>query len=205
MPNWCSTSIMFDGEIEEIKRFREELESIIKGPAKMANSFGDGWLGDIVIHYGYGWKEVPCRGEVSYIGDLEDQDNGFGNFMITTTTAHAPLIETWDLVISNYSEIDYVYIAEEPGCQVFINTDTEGVYFKERYRVDVEIPKEIFGKKHQYIVALQTEEELLILFKKITGQEFESHDQIEKYFENKIDSYEGDEWFGVNISVFDYK
>ena|GEM_PF-6433852 len=50
-------------------------------------------------------------------------------------TAWGPLPEVWDLMAEKYN-LSYVYCSEECGCAVYVNTDSEGRFFSDRYILD---------------------------------------------------------------------
>jgi hypothetical protein len=50
-------------------------------------------------------------------------------------TAWGPLPEIWDLMAEKYA-LEYVYISEECGCSVYVNTDSAGRFFATRYLLD---------------------------------------------------------------------
>ena len=63
----------------------------------------------------------------------------------------SPNLKFWDLIIEReYTTddgermIDYVYEAEEPGCEIYINTDVDGEFFCDLYKVDAYLPKDLF-------------------------------------------------------------
>jgi hypothetical protein len=50
-------------------------------------------------------------------------------------TAWGALPEVWNAMADRYG-LEYVYISEEPGNEVYVNTDTSGRFFTTRYMLD---------------------------------------------------------------------
>ena len=50
-------------------------------------------------------------------------------------TAWGPMPEVWDKMAEKYN-LSYVYIAEECGMGIYVNTDAEGRFFTTRYLLD---------------------------------------------------------------------
>ena len=136
MPNWCSSCYCFDGPPVLIDHFEEHIIEFTS-TTRVKNGFGNNWLGNIVDGFGIDWEKVHCRGEMSFI--CKDEDGLF----VDTFTAWVPMPEMWDAIIEkHYSDtsgrplINYVYISEEPGCCLYINTDDTGEIFRSRYILD---------------------------------------------------------------------
>ena len=74
---------------------------------------------------------------------MDMRDNNGTALMVETITAWNPATELFDTIIdkhyldNRYNRlIDFVYTAEEPGFNIYINTDTEGRFFSDRFYVD---------------------------------------------------------------------
>lgn len=128
MPNWCSTTIIFHGNEEEINDFHKKIEGWISKPAKIPEYFGETWLGNIL--YGVGLEDridaavdrLRCRGWITYFDDLENYD-GDWQFKIDTETAWAPMLCMWEETIKKleYKTIGFSFQSEEPGmCDYFM-------------------------------------------------------------------------------------
>jgi hypothetical protein len=50
-------------------------------------------------------------------------------------TAWSPLPEVYEKFAEKYG-LSFVYIAEECGCEIYVNTDVEGRFFTDRYILD---------------------------------------------------------------------
>lgn len=119
MANICSTAIQFTGEEEALKDLFEKIDC--------------GWLGEIA-------ETFDIAAEVG--GDIDGIDTGV--YRIWQSDRWSPKVEIWRLIIDKYykDKISFVYIAEEIGCGIYINTDETGEHFPEEYRVEYEIGRE---------------------------------------------------------------
>lgn len=71
--------------------------------------------------------------------DFAVQENPYGSyFEVQTESAWSANMEGFYKVLrKNYDgKINMVYQSEESGCGIFINSDTEGFFFIDRYRLD---------------------------------------------------------------------
>ena len=136
MANWCSTKYAFytkDEDKGELLRFYGSLINVMKSPSAIPNDFGSGWLGNVLDRHGLDWEAVPCRGYISHIDDSPDENS----FTIETEAAWEPVTALWEAVLATYNGVSFVYVAEEPGNTVYINTDTLGRFFPDRYLLDI--------------------------------------------------------------------
>lgn len=132
MPNWCYTNYKFVGEADEIADLHKKLNELEAMPKPLVeNSFGKLFLGCVVNHFGGDWEKIYCRGEIEYM-----ELCGENMLQLTTSTAWGDMPEVWDCVCENYTSIQYYYLAEEPGCMYYVNSDESGEYFPEKYLID---------------------------------------------------------------------
>lgn len=132
MANWCDTSIAF------YSRDRVNLTALRNKIAEITND--DSWLGNVLIHYGFNPKDFNCRSSIYYISDVSQDEDKIWYFLLDQADAWSPHTDAWDYILSSVDgDIEYVYKSEEPGQGVFVNSDTEGWYFKERYVIDASI------------------------------------------------------------------
>ena len=197
MPNWCTTNITFEGNKKDIKDFHEKLIKITQAPSRIKNDFGSHWLGNVVDFFGFDWNEIRCRGSISCIEASFDSNEELCNFEIITDTAWMPMINMWNLIIEKYyPSISFVYVAEEPGCGVFINTDTEGKYYTDQFILDLCIPIENIDK-YEY---LESEKQLIECVEQLLNKTFSSAKEIDDYFNNLADDHEN---FRASIKEFE--
>ena len=191
MPNWCSTKFTFYGNKDEIIKFHDRLNRILDGIDHTPNEFGVLWLGNILIDYGFDWEDAPCRGNADDLADdviIEGDEAYFG---LNVTSAWVPLTEMWDLIIKKeYPSIKYVHLAIEPGLGIFINTDTSGKYFTEKYLLNIVLPEEICGNYVDIYEFYSEPDEVLEDLEKHTGKRFATIDEAREFFEKKLDEIE---------------
>lgn len=131
MPNWCNTDYKFVGHVDEIADLYKKLKELEDMPEPLVeNGFGKLFLGCVVNHFGGDWNKIYCRGEIDYM-----ELCGENMLQLSTMTAWGDMPEVWDFVFKNYPSIEYYYLAEEDGMEYYINSDTTGEYFPEKYYI----------------------------------------------------------------------
>ena len=136
MPNWCYSKYVFykcTEDESELIRLHRTLSDILT-PSETDKGSDPSWLGNVAIKHGFDWKELSCRGTIDH---LDEYVLGSGSFMLESETAWAPTDDLWEAVVAQYDGIAFVYVAEEPGMEIFINTDISSAYFSERYLLDI--------------------------------------------------------------------
>lgn len=146
MANICWNRVAYcgDNEMELIRLY------LITSNAKNNNSRGllrelgcdDATINTIDGRTNISSVELVCAGTTNRcIGVMLEMESAWGpcvDFMTALLTT----------ILPGGGDCDYVYIAEEPGCDVFINTDLEGRFFSERVCVDAHIPDD--GEFREY-------------------------------------------------------
>ena len=102
------------------------------------NDFGKKWLGNIVRKAGFDYDEVDCRGRIVKMGIIEEtEDKANAWFSISTESAWRPMLEMWHLILGKYApSCKYIYVAEEPGTDLFWTNDMYGEFFNEHFVID---------------------------------------------------------------------
>ena len=140
MANWCFSNFTFfvekDEDLGELKRLHKILTEGLLRPSEVKNSFEPGWLGKVAINHDICWESVKCRGAIEFIDDKIVEVSPMC-FSIRTETAWEPMVELWEAVTAKYRGVSFVYLAEESGLGIFINTDRSGRFYTERYRLEV--------------------------------------------------------------------
>jgi len=177
MPNWCYTNYAFKGK--GLDKFKNSILPILDEASREngCNYF----LGDLLDKYNISQdsemiKGYGCRGWIYYYEDNDDW------LSIDVEDAWCPHTEVFDAILTKFPDVDYVYLAEEPCEDIFINTDTSGDYFEIRYRVVVEVDD--FRDEH-YFKNIEEVNEYLKRVKKENN--FEELVENEDYF---IDEYD---------------
>ena len=160
MANYCSNSIVFySGDKAKLSVFLRKMSAAY-------NARGSHFYSFMVLH-GYGNREISSVIDkrdffTSCDTKLSVKDNTY-SFSMDTETAWAPHMEVFRKVLQERygNQILMVYMAEECGCGVYINSDTEGKYFPERYMVDCchagEFHKEYFDTYEDAVEWIQGE------------------------------------------------
>ncbi len=139
MPNWCSTRIAVFGSEKDVNDLHTKIEEISK-TGRLENGFGNLWEGNLLDLYGIDWRKVRCRGQIVDFNSFEED----GYLELWQEDAWGPNTEYLKEIIKKAGyDLDLVYVAEEPGCGVYINTDTSGDYFPERYLIDFLVSQDI--------------------------------------------------------------
>ena len=135
MPNWCATDISINCNNKD--KLNKLYSNLLDWTSKnfVDSDFGNNWLGNIVGFSGISdplSEESPrCRGYITAINEpSEDQ------LYIQTETAWCPMVNMWIQVCDKYlgkDEYDIEYVAEEPGCGLYLTNDPalSGSYYVE--------------------------------------------------------------------------
>ena len=150
MPNWCYSTYAFKStnkNKDSLQRLHQKLAGVVMKPSGVDMDFEAGWLGEVATVHGLNHEQIPCRGEITHLDALikgggDDYGSHFEGkddcyFKLETETAWCPMNELWDAVVEQHEGVSYVYVAEEAGCDIFINTDTEGRFFDQRYLLEI--------------------------------------------------------------------
>lgn len=172
MPNWCNTEVIFEGE-NAFKLYKDWEK------AEEASTINKFWLGNL-----FNYKKItriPIRR--IYINDIEYNEK--------TKTTIIRTEEEWEPAIEVYKKIAEIYnlkfylLAEEPGGEIFVNTDTEGKYFTEKYYFE-------FYNNNEEI-----ESNLIRILKKLDDiMYFDSFDEIHEHLKDyNVNTEEDMEYF----------
>ncbi len=182
MANICTTDYCFYGNKDAVKKFKQDIDEFTSKNYK-ENGFGTSWLGNVVLGYGFPYEgnDFEFRGNIEGMYMEEDDDD---KLFISTSNPWYPKPEMWDAIIDKHftnvdggRELDYVFVAEEPGFEVYINTDTEGTIFPDRYVLYVGgIPE----NEDNEMIILESDEQLISTVNRIFNVE---NSTIEETFE----------------------
>ena len=130
MPNWCYNNIAFYQEESGIALL-EAFYADIKRYQDFKNENGEtsDWVGHWLQENKINTDKIYCRG---FIADCELFSD---HVLVAMHTAWSPLPEIWSLMAEKYS-LSYVYISEESGCEIYVNTDIGGRFFTDRYIIN---------------------------------------------------------------------
>ncbi len=118
------------------------------------------------------WENKGCRGFILGIDDLNENDD---YFVIEVQTAWEPPSELFDCILQQYNGVSCIYIAEEGGEGIYINTDTSGKIFPDRY---------ILYTDDTGFLYFKDEITLINYANSYTGKTFNSFEEITDYIDN---------------------
>lgn len=135
MANSCMVTYKCVGDEKDIASFHDVLKKM--QDKKREIKIQRGWvyapvpLCELVRELGGDANGLKCRGEVtSYCLD-ED-----GGLEIDQETAWCEQEDVRHLIEKVYESMKVYYVAEEPGCDVYLTNDEEGRFFPYRYFLD---------------------------------------------------------------------
>lgn len=165
MANICSNSTVFYGKRESL----DALWGVIQNAQKRERPM---WLGNIFLEAGFTPEELDgiyCRGDIDYA----ERDDADGTIKIDYETAWSPIYEEFDRLLSRFfPDVREVTIAEECGCEIFVNTDVEGRFFTDRYQIERE------DSDTEYFPDLES---FLRRFNEIFGTSFGTFSECDSY------------------------
>ena len=141
MPNCCSTVVAIMARKENevaVKRLKVLREILANGPEAVRGNSSKNWIGNYLIQLGIDPDAFPCRSFIQDVSDGLDWSKGFYFFKLYTEDAWHPAYEAWDAMMNAPAceGLSYVLEAEEPGGNLYVNTDRDGIAFIEAYRLD---------------------------------------------------------------------
>lgn len=133
MANCCMTDIAIyidecteaPEALAQLANLQGKLKEIWKGPDSKFI-----WEGKVAELFGIPVAGSNCRGEIYGI-TFEDS-----YIFICQDDAWCPKVDFWNQILSrDYPDLCLCYIAEEPGCEIYINTDPTGNFFPDAFSV----------------------------------------------------------------------
>lgn len=196
MPNWCSNEMAVYGPRDELVKFAE----LIKKARETARETKHWELYDVFALAGFddegmdklGWSRGYFDGDVP---EIESKD-GTDFIQVSFETAWSPMCEAWDALLRRrFPNLKQVTCAVESGCDVYVNTDVDGLFFPWTICVDAGYENSVFGDF--YPDSYNTREDALHRVNEWLGESFDSLEEAEEYV--LADKYgNGDNWFNVH-------
>ena len=136
---------------------------------------------------------------------------GASSFEVQTETAWSPTVEMWDTILEKYPGVLSVFVAEEPGCDYYINTDENRRFYDYSYRVDmgyegyienkalskIGLGERFFNKCIDVCECLSTKE-VLDFYSNLVGREFISMEHLEGFYSVLSDVSDDSYYFGLH-------
>lgn len=207
MPNWCFTHITFHSQNEAA--VKDWHAKILHYTSISANGQTDPyWLGNLLLHANLGsYDEIIndkfgyCRGWVNIIGDDVQYSNGCYHFYITVQDAWAPHTEPfYHLLGKLYNhEVEMAFVADEPGCELFLKYDPTNLFYSEcEYVVDSFFPEAECEEKYYDIADMNGPQTFDVLSKAFGLDSWEAISaKAEEITEEMQDKY-GDGFYYIN-------
>lgn len=194
MPNWCDCNMVIytddEAKKENIKKVYELLDKQLKRAEEIKQE--NEKLPEEKRHT-LNWdtyeiyktlepsitKEAILSGNLGFIrGNIFDiqLDEKKNAIHVGYETAWEPMIEGWNYLLKQYG-LKQVTIGEEMGCDVYVNTDTEGRFFPERYIVSMCIDDEYYTEYYE------TTDEVLEDMNRYFDKKFVTIAALEKFFD----------------------
>ena len=202
MPNWCGMSLtIFNSKGENDKNIDILYENIkrncLNDQSESAKLIGidSQWLENLAYACGVSLDKlfIPKNNDSKYINDFHPKAflydvcrNDDGSIRLYIDSAWNPCDNFLEALFNEnldlLKDLDYVYIADECGNDVYINTDTKKLYYSTEYCITTD--EEIFGGEDQYF---DSKEELLEFFNTRINKSFKSTKELEEW----LSDYEG--------------
>ena len=200
MANECETSIVF---YSEHKAMIKDLWQNIIG---FCNDNHDCTIYTFMQKMGYSKDELYRfneRGAITYCDSSVTYKDNIAYFKIETVSAWMPQVdEFYKLIDEKYDRnIFIVFEAEEFGCGLYYNTDIEGRFFKDRYKVDYHLNKDTIKYFERFSDVIGY---LKKIFPKAEVSIFDDIDIIEEKVQAAYNMAEKDECF-FNLNRFEYE
>lgn len=143
MPNWCWNQTVFYGDKEKQKEIYETI---------YPNYLEKTWPHLDLLLRELGCTESELENDFcvrAHINDIRLLNNG--ELELCYESAWEPINEVIDEILALHQpQMKQVTLAEETGCDVFLNTDVEGKYFTEHYYLDLTITGEDESREEKY-------------------------------------------------------
>lgn len=170
---------------EIIKRGEELNNSVYRIASELREDLTEEEL-DAVIEKSDSIQE--CRGSLIFVEYTQATENDDREYIqVDYESKWTPCLALWDIALEPY-HLKQVTLAEEPGYEVYINTDKSGKYFPEKYVVDlcVEGLDELGNPNVEddyYTEYYESKEEATKDLSRFFGKKFKDFSEVETYFE----------------------
>lgn len=199
MANECETSIVFYSEK------KEKLHDLWKNIMEFCDGNHDCTIYKFMQKIGYSKNDLYLsdeRGAITYCDSSVTYKDNIAYFKIETVSAWTPQVdEFYKLVDEKYDrKISIVFEAEEMGCGIYYNTDIEGRFFKDRYKIDYCLKQDTVKYFERFDEAI---EYIKRIFPRANVSIFDDINIIEEKVTAAYDVNEDNEFF-FNFRRFEY-
>lgn len=129
MANYCTNAIAFYGELNQLEALHGHIErTMLIDPHEPR-------ITTLLDEMNLSTKVNDTRHFIINLNPIiSDKDSH--HFVLLTESAWCPMTEDFDAILKQpeFSTLDYVYTAEEPGMGIYINTDTTQRFLTPKYR-----------------------------------------------------------------------
>lgn len=196
MANMNIQATMFFGKEENVKNFYKELKKVVD--ENTTNEYAD----TFVIFKNFtnmSEKEILGMNSGYACGTVLDLNEPFATadspewaFQITLETKWRPIIKGWKKVLEKY-DINSVTISDS---ECFVNTDTEGRFFKDKYYIDY------CHEGYYYDNYFQSLKDFLACVKEKLNIEAKTFTEVQNQMDELAENSEDDEAF-YNVYEFE--
>ena len=199
MANMCYNTIVFyqeDEKNDRLKLLMEDLEKYVD----YQDSESEGYIGKLFEAKGIDVGNMNTRAFISYLEDFSD------HIHMELESAWRPMPSIHEKIAEMY-DLKQVYMAEEPGYKIYVNTDVEGSYFEVRY---------FFSCSKKDIDKINWENKDISVYKNVSNEllyedgYFEDFEDLMKHFKGfnvEFDTLEGLNSFlsKFGLKAFEYE
>lgn len=153
MPNICCDTVVFymDDEATDataLRQLAEDLETCYSSPQSVLDC-GMGILFEYLHIPAY---NLYLRGDYTCMTVQED------HICLDVSAAWKPLFKAYQKLAEHYG-LQFVMQSEEPGCNIFVNTDVYGRYLDTRFRILLYLEEDASGTIYEKLWKGQTDTE----------------------------------------------
>ncbi len=197
MANICDNVICIYGDEPELERLAKLYDQAVS-EMKDGKKWRDYYNQYDIMFMLAGMPEEYVKGmtQCYFLDEPETKMKGETLFLqFVFSTKWHPAITEWDCFLKRcFPRLKFVYLAEETGNEIFINTDTDGIFFDERYYIDGAYRNSYIGEDDAIPNRYPTKKALLKAVSKWLGHTFHNICEVEEYFAEVEDS-EAETWF----------
>lgn len=185
MPNWCYNQTVFYGNKRTVKKLYKGLEETV-------DLVKDNHIDKFFRLLGVSQKELDTTYNTrAFICnfDINKEENAL---ILSYESAWNPIIEDLNKILKKYKpSLKQVTWAEECGNGIYINTDREGLYFTEKYYLDMSTEGGNDFNDNKYFNCL---EDVIKAFKEFyeVDTEITTEEELRKEIIKVRDRYDGD-------------